>query len=110
MHGYNDIAFRSSRCSEESRAHECILSLKELIIKLFDNVRKLEASPLPSTFADVYENMEDLSNCKYFQIPLSQMGSPNIKVQYLFIPYVLSMIDCFFRICITFIRTCSRSC
>lgn len=61
------------------------MSVKQLIIKLFECVRKLETSPLPPELSDIYENMEDLSNCEYFQIPLTQMRAANIKVKYLFI-------------------------
>lgn len=66
------------RCHKHSEI--CLKSIIEIIRTIYAEVKLIESIPLPEHIEVMYEPLEELSTCIYFQKSIDQFTSDDIKV------------------------------
>lgn len=75
------ILTASSILDKYNRCANCLKSISEIIRMLYDEVKLLESNKLFEHIECMYEPLEDLSTCIYFQKDIDEFTSDDIKVR-----------------------------
>lgn len=96
--------------NDDEMLKNCIKNVIEIIKLIYEDTKYLERIKLPTDVEEMYQPLEDLSNCEYFQKNLDDSSTQDIKVmkrmflisKLLNIKNILSLLQDFFNLFLYF--------
>lgn len=58
----------------------CNINLIDIIKRIYEDTKYLERTKLPTQVEEIYQPLEDLSNCEYFQKKIEDFSAQDVKV------------------------------